>query len=430
VPLRLPPAAGPRTVAVMPSPGAAHTDERATEVVSEAVERAPADAAIATVARAAVAGRLSPRGAVQLQRLAGNRAVTRIATGRASRRLQRKSDEERAMVHKDAGERGTTDELIADNFGNQWWWDAFDRSVTLFTPESGPNAGWGLQIVYKEGSTEEINKRPQDFIDNAERLSPIRLAALDYLRRTQGFYQEKAEDVAGRVASAGTGKPTLCYAHTSSFSSLLSKQDPTMQLGTALAGMDPRAGAIKLGRAGAFRTLQSHPSGPRPGDIVSYGKIEPAPRPGANRQTQFHTILHIGVFKSRRSLPNGQELWTVVDGGQGKFEGRQEIRERYRTFARETLDVLIPKETTASDKAKTWEAKRVPIECGVLKSKKADAGMSADDKLLRGWVDIDDLFGGGTAPTRTLQGVDNPVFIGTKKAAELKAKEEQPVPAG
>jgi hypothetical protein len=101
--------------------------------------------------------------------------------------------------------------------------------VTLFTSESGPNGGWGLQIVYKEGSTEEINKRPQDFIDNAERLVPICLAALDYLRKTQGLYQEKAEDVAGRVASAGTGKPTLCYAHTSSFSSLLSKQDPTMQ---------------------------------------------------------------------------------------------------------------------------------------------------------------------------------------------------------
>lgn len=411
----------------MPGTGAERSNQGATEVVSETLERLPADASIAVVARAAVAGRLSPGGALQLQRLAGNRAVTRIATGKVRRPLQRKSDEERAMVHKDAGEGGKTDELIGDNFGNQWWWDFFDRSVTLFTPESGPNGGWGLQIVYKEGSPEEINKRPQDFIDNAVRLSPIRLAALDYLRKTQGFYQERAEDVAGRVASAGVGKPTLCYAHTSSFSSLLSKQDPTMSLGTALAGMDPRAGAIKLGRAGAFRTLQSHPSGPRPGDIVSYGKIDPAPRPKANRQTNFHTILHIGVFKSRRTLPDGKELWTVVDGGQGKFEGRQEIRERYRTFARETLDVAIPKETTSSGEAKSWEAKRVPIECGVLKSKKADAGMNADDKLLRGWIDIDDLFGAGTPPKPTLEGVNNPVFIGTKKAAELKAREEQPV---
>jgi hypothetical protein len=202
-----------------------------------------------------------------------------------------------------------------------------------------------------------------------------------------------------------------------------------MQLGTALAGMDPRAGAIKLGRAGAFRTLQSHPSGPRPGDIVSYGKVEPAPRANANRQTNFHTILHIGVFKSRRKLSDKQELWTVVDGGQGKFEGRQEIRERYRTFTRETLDVAIPKETTSADKAKTWEAKRVPMECGVLKSKKADAGMSADDKLLRGWVDIDELFGAGTPPKPSLEGVDSAVFIGTKRAAELKAKEQQPVAA-
>jgi hypothetical protein len=411
----------------MPSLGPERSNQRASEAVSATLQRPPAGASIAAVARAAVAGRLSPDSAVRLQRLAGNRAVTRIATARASRSLQRKSDEERAMVDRDAGEGGKTDELIEDNYRNQWWWDFFDRSVTLFTPENGPNGGWGLQIVYKEGSTEAINKRPQDFIDNAERLSPIRLGALDYLRKTQGFYQERAEDVAGRVASAGTGKPTLCYAHTSSFSSLLSKQDPTMHLGTALAGMDPRAGAIKLGRAGAFRTLQTHPSGPRPGDIVSYGKIEPAPRPNANRQTNFHTILHIGVFKSRRKLPDGQELWTVVDGGQGKFEGRQEIRERYRTFARETLDVAMPKETTSSDQAKTWEAKRVPIQCGVLKSKKADAGQSPDDKLLRGWVDIDDLFGAATPPTPTLEGVNNPVFIGTKKAAELKAKEAQPV---
>jgi hypothetical protein len=101
---QLPATAGPRTVAVMPRPGVEHADRRSTEVVSETLERAPAEASIAAVARAAVAGRLSPGGAVQLQRLAGNRAVKRIATGRASRRLQRKSDEERAMVHKDAGE--------------------------------------------------------------------------------------------------------------------------------------------------------------------------------------------------------------------------------------------------------------------------------------------------------------------------------------
>ena len=411
----------------MPSSGGEHTGRQAIDAVSEPLERAPAAASIGVVARAARAGRLSPVGAARLQRLAGNRAVTRLATGRPARRLQRKSDEERAMVHKDSGEGGTTDQLIADSFGNQWWWDAFDRSLTLFTPENGPNAGWGLQIVYKEGSAEEINKRPGDFIDNAERLSPIRLAALDYLRRMQGFYQERAEDVAPRVASAGIGKPTLCYAHTSGISTLLSKEDPTMQLGNALAGMDPRAGSIKLGRAGAFRTIQSHPKGPRPGDIVSYGKIEKAPDDKSKRQTNFHTILHIGVFKSRRSLPNGQELWTVVDGGQGKFEGRQEIRERYRTFARETLDVAIPKDTTSSGKATAWEAKRVPMVCGVLKSKKADAGMNADDKLLRGWVDIDDLFGGGAPPKPTLQGVDNPVFIGTKKAAALKAAEGQAV---
>jgi hypothetical protein len=52
----------------------------------------------------------------------------------------------------------------------------------------------------------------------------------------------------------------------------------------------------------------------------------------------------------------------------------------------------------------------------VLKSKKADAGQGADDKLRRGWLDIDEYFGGGSAPT-DMSGVNNRVFVGNAAAA-------------
>jgi dienelactone hydrolase len=130
------------------------------------------------------------------------------------------------------------------------------------------------------------------------------------------------------------------------------------------------------------------------------------------------------VFKSRRAGPGGTEIWTVVDGGQGKFESRQEVRERTRTFTKEKLLVSIPKTFYESGDKKgqpqQWD-KPEELECGVLKSKKADAGQGADDKLLRGWLDIDEYFGGGAAPADTSAGVLNRVFVGKKQAAAALA---------
>jgi hypothetical protein len=117
------------------------------------------------------------------------------------------------------------------------------------------------------------------------------------------------------------------------------------------------------------------------------------------------------VFKSRRPGPGGSEIWTVVDGGQGTFEGRQETRERTRIFQRERLFVRIPK-LGATGKLKGWETGLVEMECGVLSSKLADAGQADDDKLMRGWIDLDEMFGGGDAPAATPQGAQNEVFAG------------------
>ena len=118
------------------------------------------------------------------------------------------------------------------------------------------------------------------------------------------------------------------------------------------------------------------------------------------------------------------EIWTVVDGGQPDPSGtkRNIVQERTRTFTTEELEVQIPSrfatETKMQDgrtlyvkgSALAYEKDRVKMTCGVLKSKYADAGQNADDKLLRGWLDVDEFYGGGAAPPVT--GANDKVFVG------------------
>ena len=137
---------------------------------------------------------------------------------------------------------------------------------------------------------------------------------------------------------------------------------------------------------------------------------------GGLRRTNFIETKHVGVFKSRRPGPSGSEIWTVVDGGQGSFEGRQETRERTRVFVREKMEVSIPKRTQSGTFA-GYEKDTVEMEVGVLKSKYADAGQSDEDKILRGWVDIDDYFGGTSESTAT--GAGNRVFPGKAEPATV-----------
>jgi hypothetical protein len=387
---------------------------RATESASQsdvAVEPEPRPADAAPVGL----GRLGPSDMLRLQRTVGNRAVGRIAAASRRRSVQRASPEERAMVGKAEG--GKTDELLDfGNTGTKFQWDAFDRTLTMYTAKDGPGGGKAYQLVYNDGTAEELaTRKPEELIQSAEELSPLRAEAMEYLRTSQGQFQETDDARKTRVENAGTGRPTLCYQHTGAIATVLS--DGTEK---GMGGMDPRKGAMKGLRAGAFHTLESHPKGPRPGDIVSYGAVLPAAQGKTIRKANFFTVLHIGIFKSRRKGPGDSEIWTVVDGGQGKFEGRQETRERTRTFTRERLEIAIPTKFFDSGPYKgspsAWEANPEVIECGVLKSKKADAGQSADDKLLRGWLDIDEYFGGGSAPA-DLSGVNNRVYVGNAAAA-------------
>ena len=62
------------------------------------------------------------------------------------------------------------------------------------------------------------------------------------------------------------------------------------------------------------------------------------------------------------------------------------------------------------------------MKCGVLKSNLADAGQGKEDKPLRGWLDIDEFWGGGAAPAISADGgVNGKVFVGGEAAAKTAA---------
>lgn len=111
-------------------------------------------------------------------------------------------------------------------------------------------------------------------------------------------------------------------------------------------------------RNGSWRTLKMQPEGPKPGDVCSLATAAAKNQPDDDRRT----LMHVGIFKSKRPGPNGLEIWTFVDGGQGSYEGLQQVQERTRYFNPNTE---------------------------ILSTKIADAGQNPGDRWLRGWIDID-----------------------------------------
>ena len=385
--------------------------------------------------------RLSARDALRLQRTLGNRAVAGLALARAPKKAYGNPDafkDKRAMAEGNESAFFEPDTVFEGPNGDQFVYDPFDRTLTTFTPEDGPLKGQAIRLTFPEGNTDA---------PIGEVLSPLRAKALKWLRGKAGTFQEDETGRAARVkksrdegaakrrewaaaspANAAAleqwqadtaahaqgvqdwrdkkrkllpgavkvppGMPqdarvTSCNLHTGQFGAAV--------LGVSTGGMDPRADAIAANKGGAFRTLESHPQGPKPGDIMSYGPVLKAAKQGGLRRTNFIETKHVGVLKSRRPSAPGKEIWTVVDGGQGTFEGRQEVRERSRAFTRERMEVQIPKRTS-SGKFAGYEAETVEMVVGVMTSQYADAGQEAGDRLLRGWIDIDDYFGGSSEP--------------------------------
>jgi hypothetical protein len=214
------------------------------------------DLSSAALAQSARAGRLAPTDLLRLQRMVGNRAVERIAAA-YERRLQRDSPEERPMLEKG----GKTDELVALPEGNSLVWDGFDGTLTIYTSLSGPNQGKAYQLTYKEGSIEELQKR------NAGRSSSTSRCCPRFARRPSS-----GRDVSGdrgttkeRVDTA-VDRLTLCNQHTGKLATVVS------------AGKEAR-GRSRAGERELFTRWSRIPKGPRPGDIVSYGKVSRSLRP-------------------------------------------------------------------------------------------------------------------------------------------------------
>lgn len=393
-----------------------------------------AGASRAQLARAVRDRRLTAQGAALLQRTAGNRSVTRL--------LARAGDEHRPMQGPSPDDP-KPDKVELSPSGHRFVWDPFDHTGTIFMPQTGqPNPGGAIQIVWTEATEDANAKLPNHGVERVTSLSPLRAQVLERLRVKQGTYQETEDQRKARVAAASG---TLCYAFTAEVTSLL-ESSAADEAANSIVGMNPRLEAIRAGRGGAFHTLDDRPEGPQPGDIVSYGSVKRKPAKGERRTANFEERSHVGVFKSKRRA-GSDWIWTVVDGGQSLGKSRQAIWERTRLYTEEELDVSIPKTfaqqnvykevdvpipgSGATKKEKrlvtekgaitNYEPAPVTKRCGVLKSSLADSGQSDGDKLLRGWLDIDEYYGTAKAESLSLDGVNSSVFVGSSDAARKSA---------
>ena len=329
-----------------------------------------------------------------LQRTAGNRAVGRML-GRRTLSRHGEGADQRPME----GQEGYKVDERLPSVAGDWVWDAFDRTLTLFTTLDGPYKGKALRVTYKDGDLSAM--KPEDAWTNYEELSLERSKALEWMRTAQGKYQETEAGRKTRVGDKTSGQ-TLCNSNSGNYLTAMVGKEEGYRL---LFGLDPLQIATGSKRAGAFHTIFSHPEGPKPGDIVSYGKVT-TPQNGGMREAEFGTTTHVGIFKSVRPGSSGK-IWTVVDGGQGMFVNRQETRERTRLFTKEVLRVEMSK---LNDKGRAVGKFKEEMECAVLKSSLADGGQSADDKLLRGWIDLDEFMGGESEASA--QDAGNRVFVG------------------
>ena len=325
-------------------------------------------------------------------------AVAQHGSGGAApmQRESKKTSEERAPGSKD-----TTVDAID---GAKLVYDTFDQTLTLILPAPNANGIQGYQFTYELDNKPDAPPMITGFTLKAE-LSPTRVTALKVLSARQGGVQEDAvtgpagrklsDETEGKAAREKTAldneklmkeytakvaalkegdkppappklkpppedkKTTLCNDFPVEIATAIGVKVPDKQKGGAskvvddgkLRNFDPRTEGLKRG---SWRTLDTQPDGPKPGDVYSLGL---AKNPEA--------IQHLGVLKSRRTGAPGTEIWTVVDGGQGSYASQQKILERTRTYH---------------------------LDTHLLTTMLADAGQDASDRSLRGWIDIEAHF--------------------------------------
>jgi len=322
------------------------------------------------------------------------------APGSAAGVMQAKAPEKRPPGMKNDTWEGDESGPLAQP-GTTFTSDPFDHTVVVVRAD-----GTGTQYTYMAVDENEPGG-PRMKLEHTEQLSTIRVKALAFLDAKQGTFQEEATGPADRL-KADQAKhaenvkewlrlnpdmqgPYNAYlealkqhkAATDAFRAKVNKEKgekppapppppkgmPKQPRTTLCNGFPPEMGQKiagdrgKLGnfdpsiegtKRGSWRTLETQPEGPKPGDVYSLGMPK-----------DKKTIMHIGIFKSSRPGTGDTRIWTVVDGGQGTYETRQEVWERTRYFNPKTQ---------------------------ILSTNLADAGQSAEDRSLRGWIDIDEHF--------------------------------------
>jgi hypothetical protein len=266
--------------------------------------------------------------------------------------------------------------------------DPFDNTVTAIRPD-----GTGIQYTYQVEKTDEGPPKVQ--LVHAEELTKLRVQALKRMDKAGlGEAQEKADGPQRRMkADHEVGEKARADwakkypAEFAAYQALLNKYqsdlaalppgakkpppppppdhypaDKKVTMCTALPGeVFYSAGGRSKQKFDftppttfpSWRTLATNPEGPRPGDIYYLW------------DTQKNQAAHMGVFKSASPVTGQEDLqtWVVTDGGQGSYEGIQQVNERTRgPFNRKT---------------------------GIFSSSIAEAGQSKGDRKLVGWIDID-----------------------------------------
>lgn len=285
--------------------------------------------------------------------------------------------------------------------GSTFTSDPFDHTVVVVRAD-----GTGTQYTYVAVDENEPGG-PHMKLEHTEPLSTIRVKALAFLDASQGTFQEEATGPGGRLKkdqathaddikkwlekNPDMQGPYNAYLEAlkqykvaaDAFRAKVNKEKgekpptpppppkgmPEQPRTTLCNGFPPEMGqkiagdrgllgnfdpSVEGTKRGSWRTLETQPEGPKPGDVYSLG----LPR-------DKKTIKHIGIFKSSRPGTGDMRIWTVVDGGQGTYESRQEVWERTRYFNTKTQ---------------------------ILSTNLADAGQSAEDRSLRGWIDIEEHF--------------------------------------
>lgn len=303
-------------------------------------------------------------------------------TAQGDTRLKTSSDPRPGVSSKANDEHGGEESGQAVLTGWRFIHDPFDNTVTAVRPD-GTDDNAGLLFTYQvaggaaklAGSPQVLSKfrvailKRQDAIKGTEAQEKDKDGKADPTKAAARVAKDKEWTAADRkydadhakwVADGKTGpepqKPTdhmyLPVEHRTTLCNLY----PGTVYRDAGGGkndgfsFDPKA-QQKATPPPIWKTLESAPDGPRPGDVIYLLFLSGA-------------TSHMGVFKSKAPIPDkpDEEMWVMTDGGQGGYDQVQLAQERTRRFEKSTQ----------------------------IFRNSAEGGQKTDDRKLAGWIDLDE----------------------------------------